>query len=87
MEYTVTDMGDYEEITLIGWGEATDLEAAYAVYGDIIGAVILEPEDRSNPGAWDEDAERRFRNDVMYFVRSWENVPDVVVSPRYLSLC
>lgn len=79
MEYNVTDRGSYEEITLTGWGEATNLDAVHAFYGDQLQAVILEPEDRKNPALWDDDAEWRFRDDVQRFISGWEDVPDTLV--------
>lgn len=76
MEYTVTDRGHYEEITLTGWGEATHLAAAHIIYDDTIGAVILEPADRES--GWGEDHEHNFRSDVRALVATFEDTPDFV---------
>lgn len=77
--HTVTDRGSYEEVTLTEWGSATNLDAVHACYGDVLGAVILEPEDRRNANTWNEDAEFRFRGDVRYLAEAWEEVPDTLV--------
>ncbi len=76
MEYTVKDRGHYEEITLTSWGEATNLDAVHVMYGDTIGAVILEPSERRSDG-WSEDDEYNFRSDVRALVAtSFEDEPD-----------
>lgn len=74
MEYTVTDKGNYEEITLTGWGETNGLDAVHAIYGDVLGAVILEPQDRAN--GWNDDDEHNFRSDVRALVATFEDEPD-----------
>ena len=76
MEYTVTDHGHYEAITLTAWGEATHLDAAHIVYGEEIGAVILEPVGRSD--GWGEDDEHNFRSDVRALVATFEDEPDLI---------
>lgn len=79
MEYTVTDREGYEGITLTGWGETTSFEAAHAIKDDRVTAYFLEPVNRNERAIWDEDAEERFREEILMFVSSWEEVPDWVV--------
>lgn len=75
MQYTVTDKGHYEEITMVEWGETNGLDAAHIMYGDTIGAVILEPQDRRE---WSEDDEWNFRSDVQALVDGFEDRPDAI---------
>ena len=76
MQYTVTDKGTYEEIALTDWGNATSHDAVHVLYGDTLGAVILEPTERAEGIEWDEDAEFRFRSDVRALVAIFEDEPD-----------
>lgn len=76
MQYTVTDKGHYEEITLPEWGETHGLDAAHIMYGDTIGAVVLEPASRSDFG---EDDEFDFRSNIQALVDGFEDQPDSII--------
>lgn len=86
IEHTVTVRNDVEELTLTGWGEASGMDAAHIVYGDLLGVVVLEPADRARRGeyvggepVWDEDAEARFRSDVRALLAGFEDQPDEII--------
>lgn len=76
MEYTTTDCGRYEEITLTAYGEATSFVAAEFVTGEYINIYILEPEDRKS---WDPQTEENFRRDVRQLIEDFEEKPDYLV--------
>lgn len=76
INYTATDKGHYEEITLTDDGDTNGLDAVHIMYGDTIGAVILESEARGSRD-WDEDA---FRASVKDFIENtFEDQPDSLI--------
>lgn len=76
MQYTATDKGHYEEITLTFWGETTGYDSAHFMYGDTLGAVVLQPVRRDE---FAEDDEFVFRSEVVALVADFEDRPDIII--------
>lgn len=65
-----------EQIEVQGFGEMTTFAAAEIVFGNTVGAVVLEPEGRGNFSADDEQA---FRAAVRRVIADFEDAPNTII--------